>query len=60
MFTTPVSTGAIAQSPLQKREQQVQKQDAAEEPLAYTGEIHTHPAGGHGESYLTPKKSAPA
>ena len=33
----------------QKREQQVQKQDAAEEPLAYTGEIHTHPAGGHGE-----------
>ena len=39
----------LAQSPLQKREQQIQKQDAAEEPLAYTGEIHTHPAGGHGE-----------
>ena len=35
----------LAQSPLQKREQQVQKQDAAEEPLAYTGEsIPTQPA----------------
>ena len=38
-----------AQRPLQQREQQIQKQDAAEEPLAYTGEIHPHPAGGHGE-----------
>ena len=45
----------LAQSPLQKREQQVQKQDAAEEPLAYTGEIHTHPASGHGKVVETQK-----
>ena len=39
----------LAQSPLQKREQQVQKQDAAEEPLAHTGKVCSDPARGNGK-----------
>ena len=44
-----------AQRPLQQREQQIQKQDAAEEPLSHAGKIHTDPARCHGK-VIQPKE----